>query len=249
MTLPARLVDCLKTRQGLKIIAGLQNFSPERVEKVCRAAVGGGADLVDIAADPNLVRLARSCGVNTICVSAVEPERFAGVVAAGADMVEIGNFDSFYRQGRHFSGEEVLELTRRSRALLEEDVPLSVTIPHSLSLLEQERLAEQVVAAGADLIQTEGGSQIQPETGGIRGLIEKAVPTMASAYAISRAVSVPVICASGLSVVTAPMAMAAGAAAIGVGRAVNGLEDQVAMVAQVRNLRQAISTGACLWAK
>ncbi|MCY3536507.1 MAG: DUF561 domain-containing protein [Synechococcus sp. SB0673_bin_10] len=240
MTLPARLTNWLAARQGLKIIAGLQTFAPERVRPVCNAAVAGGADLVDIAADPQLVRLARSCGVTTVCVSAVEPERFPAVVAAGADLVEIGNFDCFYEQGRDFTGAEVLELTRRSRALLA-DVPLSVTVPHRLPLSEQQRLAEQLVAAGADLIQTEGGTSSQPRSAGIQGLIEKAVPTLAAAHAISRAVRVPVLCASGLSAVTAPMAIAAGAAAVGVGRAVNRLEDPLAMVAVVRSLRQALT--------
>ncbi|MYI87325.1 MAG: DUF561 domain-containing protein, partial [Synechococcus sp. SB0672_bin_10] len=97
------------------------------------------------------------------------------------------------------------------------------------------------VAAGADLIQTEGGTSSQPRSAGIQGLIEKAVPTLAAAHAISRAVRVPVLCASGLSAVTAPMAIAAGAAAVGVGRAVNRLEDPLAMVAVVRSLRQALT--------
>ena len=244
MTLPAHLTACFAARQGLKIIAGLQNFMPERVSWVCKAAVAGGADLVDIAADPQLVRLARSSGVTTICVSAVEPERFPAVVAAGADMVEIGNFDCFYQQGREFTGTEVLELTRRTRALLA-DVPLSVTVPHRLPLSDQQQLAEELVTAGADLIQTEGGTSSQPQSAGIKGLIEKAVPTLAAAHAISSTVRVPVLCASGLSVVTAPMAIAAGAAAIGVGQAVNRLEDPLAMVAAVRSLRQSLTAG-CL---
>ena len=48
MTLPARLTNWLAARQGLKIIAGLQTFAPERVRQLCNAAVAGGADLVEI---------------------------------------------------------------------------------------------------------------------------------------------------------------------------------------------------------
>jgi thiamine monophosphate synthase len=73
------------------------------------------------------------------------------------------------------------------------------------------------------------------------GLIEKAAPTLAAAYEISRAVSVPVLCASGLSSVTAPMAIAAGAAGIGVGSAINQLNDQIAMIAVVRSLVEALA--------
>jgi len=39
------------------------------------------------------------------------------------------------------------------------------------------------------------------------------------------------------------VALPAGAAAVGVGRAVNRLEDPVAMVAVVRSLRQALTAG------
>jgi thiamine monophosphate synthase len=72
------------------------------------------------------------------------------------------------------------------------------------------------------------------------GLIEKAAPTLAAAHAISRAVDLPVLCASGLSDVTVPMALAAGASGVGVGSAVNRLHDDLAMVAAVRGLRQAM---------
>jgi hypothetical protein len=49
-----------------------------------------------------------------------------------------------------------------------------------------------------------------------------------------------VLCASGLSEVTLPMALAAGASGVGVGSAVNRLQDDLAMVAAVRGLRQAM---------
>jgi hypothetical protein len=133
----------------------------------------------------------------------------------------------------------VIALTRRTRALLPETV-LSVTVPHTLPLDAQERLAVELVAAGADLIQTEGGTSARPLSAGALGLIEKAAPTLAAAHAISRAVAVPVLCASGLSAVTVPMALAAGAAGVGVGSAVNRLDDELAMVAVVRALREAL---------
>jgi 2-methylisocitrate lyase-like PEP mutase family enzyme len=133
----------------------------------------------------------------------------------------------------------VLELTRRTRALLPE-ITLSVTVPHILALDEQVSLAEALVEAGADIIQTEGGTSSQPVHPGTLGLIEKAAPTLAAAHAIARAVTVPVLCASGLSDVTAPMAIAAGAAGVGVGSAVNKLDNALAMVAVVRQLAESI---------
>jgi Protein of unknown function (DUF561) len=53
-------------------------------------------------------------------------------------------------------------------------------------------------------------------------------------------VSVPVLCASGLSDVTAPMAIAAGAAGVGVGSAVNKLDNSLAMIAVVRQLAESL---------
>lgn len=239
-SLPTALQQAIRQGRALKVIAGLDNFDAARVQRVVRAAAAGGADLVDLACDPTLVRLAVALApALPVCVSAVDPALFPPAVEAGAAMVEIGNYDSFYPQGRIFGADEVLALTRRTRALLPGTV-LSVTVPHTLPLDEQERLAVELVAAGADLIQTEGGTSARPLSAGALGLIEKAAPTLAAAHAISRAVAVPVLCASGLSAVTVPMALAAGAAGVGVGSAVNRLDDELAMVAVVRALREAL---------
>jgi hypothetical protein len=243
-SLPVTLRHAIHERRALKVIAGLSCFDAAAVERVARAAAAGGADLVDIACDPDLVALVRRvCPELPVCVSAVDPELFPAAVAAGAVLVEIGNFDSFYPQGRVFGADEVLDLTRRTRALLPE-VVLSVTVPHPLPLDQQEQLAIDLVAAGADLIQTEGGTSARPFSAGSLGLIEKAAPTLAAAHALSRVVDVPVLCASGLSAVTVAMALAAGAHGVGVGSAVNRLQDELAMVAVVRGLREAIDRQA-----
>lgn len=227
--------------RALKIIAGLTNFDATKVAKVLRAATCGGATFVDIAADPELVKLAKSLTNLPVCVSAVAAAKFVPAVAAGADLIEIGNFDAFYAQGIRFEAAEVLQLTRETRALLPE-ITLSVTVPHILELDQQVELAEALVKAGADIIQTEGGTSSQPVHPGTLGLIEKAAPTLAAAAEISRAVSVPVLCASGISNVTAPMAIAAGAAGVGVGAAVNRLESEIEMIAVVRSLVEALAT-------
>ncbi len=246
MPIHPALRAAFERRQALKVISGLNNFDAQRVQAVVRAAEQGGATFVDIAADPDLVRLARGQCRLPICVSAVEPELLARGLAAGADLVEIGNFDSFYTQGRTFSAAEVLDLTQRTRALLGSEVTLSVTVPHTLPLDQQADLAEYLVAAGADLIQTEGGTSSQPHHSGTLGLIEKAAPTLAAAVEISRAVSVPVLCASGLSNVTVPMAISAGARGVGVGSAVNQLDSEVAMIAVVRSLVEALAQTICV---
>lgn len=241
MTMHPTLQKAFDQSQVLKVISGLHNFDAKSVAATVKAADRGGATFVDIAAAPDLVRLVRQLTNMPICVSAVEPAQFVTAVKAGADLIEIGNFDSFYAQGRRFEAEEVLALTHETRSLLPH-ITLSVTVPHILTLDRQVQLAEDLVQAGADIIQTEGGTSSTPRAAGTLGLIEKASPTLAAAYEISRAVSVPVMCASGLSNVTVPMAIAAGARGVGVGSAINQLDNEVAMVAAVRSLVEALAT-------
>ena len=235
------LQNALQQRRALKIISGLTNFDSSNVSAIAKAAQAGGATFVDIAAYPSLVRQVRSLIDLPICISAVEAQLLADAVEAGADLVEIGNFAAFYAQGRRFEAPEVLELTQKTRALLP-NTTLCVTVPHILPLDEQVALAEKLVEVGANLIQTEGGTSSDPTHSGTLGLIEKAAPTLAAAHSISRAVSVPVICASGLSTVTAPMAITAGASGVGVGSAINKLNDEVAMVAAVRSLVESLQS-------
>ncbi|MBL1211143.1 DUF561 domain-containing protein [Geminocystis sp. GBBB08] len=239
----SKLYLAFATKKALKVISGLNNFDVDNVVAVCKAAELGGATFVDIAADINLIKTVRQLVNLPICVSAVNAKLLASAVEAGADLVEIGNFDSFYAQGITFSAEDVLRLTAETRALLP-NITLSVTVPHILALDEQVELAQALVTAGADIIQTEGGTSSKPNHSGILGLIEKAAPTLASAHVISRAVEIPVMCASGISDITAPMAIAAGADGIGVGSAVNKLNDQVAMIAVVRSLVEALNSAS-----
>ncbi|QDL09095.1 DUF561 domain-containing protein [Brasilonema octagenarum UFV-E1] len=241
MTMHPTIQRAFANRRALKVISGLNNFDRDTVQAIVKAAHHGGATFVDIAADPALVQMAKELTNVPVCVSTVEPEKFVQAVAAGADLIEIGNFDSFYAQGRKFEAEEVLALTHQTRVLLPE-ITLSVTVPHILTLDQQVQLAEDLVKAGADIIQTEGGTSSNPTHPGTLGLVEKAAPTLAAAYEISRAVSVPVLCASGISSVTAPLAVAAGAAGVGVGSAINQLNSEVAMIAAVRGLVEALGT-------
>jgi thiamine monophosphate synthase len=53
---------------------------------------------------------------------------------------------------------------------------------------------------------------------------------LAATAAISQAVNIPTMAASGISSVTAPLAIAAGASGVGVGSAVNKLNSDIAML-------------------
>ena len=244
--LPVSFQKGIQNRSLLKVISGLNNFNPESVFRISKAAGLGGADLLDIACEPELVDLALKASNVPICVSSVEPKLFPEAVKAGASIIEIGNFDSFYPDGRFFSAEEVIRLAFESRRLLPE-VVLSVTVPHTLPLDSQAQLALDLVDIGVDFIQTEGGTSAHPISPGTLGLIEKASPTLAGTFSITSALKehdhdLPVICASGLSEVTVPMAISVGASGVGIGSAVNKLNTELAMLATIKGLRQALDS-------
>ena len=140
---------------ALKVISGLLNFDASLVRNVARVAELGGASHVDIVYDEGLVHVAKSvAGSVAVCVCHQwTPEELFAAVVAGADMVELGDFDSFYDQGTTFTKEDVI--TPRTRELLH-DTPLSVTVPHTLSLAVLLQLVRTLEQLGADIIQTEG---------------------------------------------------------------------------------------------
>ncbi len=242
--LPYELQQSFSNHSVLKVITGLNNFEQNLVKKVARSASVGGGDLLDIACCPQLVKAAIENSDLPVCVSSVQPEKFPEAIEAGASMIEIGNFDSFYPEGRLFSSEEVLSLTIQTRKLLP-DVVLSVTVPHTLAFDQQSQLALDLVEVGADVIQTEGGTSSTPAKSGVMGLIEKASPTLASVYSISQSFEesgckAPILCASGLSEITVPMALISGASGVGIGSAVNRLDNELEMIAMVKTLRESI---------
>ena len=242
--LPQTIKEELRNRSLLKVISGLSNYDVKSVKLISEAASLGGADLIDIACKPNLVESAIQISSLPICVSSVVPKSFINAVKAGASIIEIGNYDSFYDQGITFSDEKVLNLTKETKELLP-NIPLSVTVPHTMPIDKQVDLAIKLVGEGADIIQTEGGKNSNPTISGIQGFFEKSLPTLSATYAINQefkkqSINIPIMSASGLSEITSPLAIACGASAIGVGSAVNKLDTLVSMIAVVRGLKESL---------
>tara|TARA_Y100000589_G_scaffold279153_1_gene274989 strand:- start:1405 stop:2181 length:777 start_codon:yes stop_codon:yes gene_type:complete len=243
--LPQKVQKELQNKSLLKVISGLTNFDIQSVKVISQAASLGGADMIDLSCKPEVVDAAKKITDISLCVSSVNPELFVDAVSAGAELIEIGNFDSFYEKGIIFSAEEVLNLTKKTKDILP-DIPLSVTVPHKMSLDRQVTLAMNLVQEGVDIIQTEGGKSANPYSAGISGFFEKAVPTLAATYAIQKefnkcSIDIPIMSASGLSQITAPLAISCGASAVGVGSVINKLDDLVAMVAEVRGLKESLT--------
>ena len=242
--LPQTIKDELRSKSLLKVISGLNNFEIQSVNLISQAASLGGADLVDIACKPELVESAINISSIPVCVSSVEPKLFIDSVKAGASLIEIGNYDTFYSKGINFSDDQVLNLAKESRDLLP-NIPLSVTVPHTMPIDKQVDLAIKLVEEEVDIIQTEGGTSSNPYSSGIQGFFEKSVPTLAATYAINQefekhSIKIPIMSASGLSAVTCPLAISCGASAVGVGSVVNKLDDLISMIAVVRGLKESI---------
>ena len=240
--LPQTVQKELEKKSLLKVISGLNNFDINSVMMISQAADLGGADMIDMACEPKLVESVKKITSLPICVSAVEPTLFIDAVSAGASIIEIGNFDSFYKKGIIFSAEQVLNLTNQTKKLLP-NIPLSVTVPHTMTLDQQVDLAIELVKEGADIIQTEGGSSSKPFSAGIQGCLEKSLPTLGATYSINEefvknSINTPIMTASGLSQVTAPLAISCGASAIGVGSVINKLDNLVSMIAVIRGIKE-----------
>ena len=242
--LPQTTKQELKKKSLLKVISGLNNFEVQSVTTIAKAASLGGADLVDIACKPELVESVIKISSLPICVSSVEPKQFKSAVNAGASLIEIGNYDTFYSQGITFSASKVLSLAKETRDLLP-NIPLSVTVPHTMPIDKQVDLAIKLIGEHVDIIQTEGGTSSIPFSSGIQGLFEKSVPTLAATYAINKefekhSINIPIMSASGLTEVTCPLALSCGASAVGVGSVVNKLDDPLSMIAVVRGLKESL---------
>ena len=240
--LPQKVQKELEKKSLLKVISGLNNFDVNSVTMISKAASLGGADMIDMACKPELIESITKVTSLPICVSAVEPALFVDAVNAGATLIEIGNFDSFYKKGIIFTAAQVLNLTKQTKELLP-NIPLSVTVPHIITLDQQVDLAVKLVKEGADIIQTEGGTSSKPFSAGIQGCLEKSVPTLAATYAINQeflnnSIDIHIMSASGLSQVTAPLAISCGASAIGVGSVINKLDDLVSMSTVVRGIKE-----------
>lgn len=232
----------INEKNCVKIIAGIDNYDPENILKVVKAADKGGANAVDISAREDIIKLVKENTDLTVFVSSTEPEKMLMAKQNGADALEIGNFDAYYKQGKRVSAEEVKDITKKTINLVGKEILLCVTIPGHIEISEQIELAREIEALGVDFLQTEGASTIEVKSSGARGLMEKAIVSIANTAELVKNVDIPVITASGITSTTAPMAFAAGASAVGVGSAVNKLSSEIEMLATVKSITEKINS-------
>jgi len=135
-------------------------------------------------------------------------------------MLEIGNYDIFYKQGIFLSKQYILNLAKEAIKLFN-GLDICVTIPYTLSLNEQIQLSCQLESLGIKVLQTEGLKiKSITEYNNITELINTSLPVLSSTYAISKTVKIPVIAASGVNCAIASLAILYGASGIGIGTSV-----------------------------
>ena len=248
-----RFKTALAQKQAVKAIAGIANFDLENILAVARAAEATGTDALDVAARADIIAAVRLAAPSTfVFASSVKPEELLAAVAAGADGVELGNFDALYKEGLFYTYDDVLALAEETVALVRQNPAsktlISITIPGHLSTDAQVVLAHKLEALGVDIIQTEGATrllaakQVKPLSAA-----EKAETTFANTALLVSATRLPVMTASGLDANNVSRAFAHGASAVGIGSAINTLTRQsdmtrvlASIVAQARSVHSAL---------
>ncbi len=232
----------LREKRAIKVISGINNYNLTLVKKVATAAQAGLASAVDVAAAPEVIKVAKANTNLPIFASSINPFALLSAVKCGADAVEIGNYEAYYKQGRSLTADEVYDITLETMSLVSKfGTFICVTIPGVIPVEEQIELAKKLELLGVDLIQTESVASLAQKAKGAMGLIEVAKNTIANTMELSRNVDTPIMSSSGLTTNTVPMAFSAGASAVGVGSAINKLDSQIAMVAAVRSIVGSIS--------
>ena len=231
----------LEAKRAVKIIAGIDNFDIERVRNVVIAADKAGASAVDVAAKEEIIKMAKETTSLPVFVSSIVPQDLAMAVNAGADAIEVGNFDALYKKGMRMSAEEILDIVKETLALIgKSSVFVCVTVPGHIDIASQIALAKELEALNIDLIQTEGAATVHTTAEGARALLETAQVSIANTIELVRNIDIPVMTASGLTTTTVPMALAAGASAVGVGSCVNKLNSEIEMIAAASAIVEAV---------
>lgn len=221
-----QLKKILEEKKLLKIISGMENFDKNNIRMVVNASTLGGANAVDISADSENIDWVKENHTKLILfVSSLSVETLVKAKEWGADVLELGNFDALYAQGRSISKEEIIDLTRELRNKAGEDAILCITVPGNISINEQIDIALQLQAAGADILQVEN---------------LKYESNYQNAKEISNIVEIPVILSGKIDSSKIEKAISTGVNAIGVGNSVSSKSNLPEMVAEVKALSSSI---------
>nr|YP_010873130.1 hypothetical protein ycf23 [Nemalion vermiculare]WGV34360.1 hypothetical protein ycf23 [Nemalion vermiculare] len=217
MTLNSNISEACKQKQMLKVIIGIDNFDISDIMRKVKAAHVGGATYIDISANCRIIDEVKFVAPSLpVCVSSIDVNELVSCYDSGADMLELGNFDTFYARGISFSSQQILDLTNELLSRIP-DASICATIPHTLSLIKQLDLAKRLEQMGVDMIQTEGISSRYEVYDKLSNSIKKASASLSSTAMLSDYLTIPVTCSSGINSLNAPLAISYGASGVGIG--------------------------------
>nr|YP_009296437.1 hypothetical protein Thor_080 [Thorea hispida]AOM65372.1 hypothetical protein Thor_080 [Thorea hispida]ARX95934.1 hypothetical protein [Thorea hispida]UNJ79059.1 hypothetical protein [Thorea hispida] len=214
MLLFSNIRDKINKKQALKVVIGLNNFNVSKIIQKVKAAEIAKATYVDVAANSIILHEIRKKSSIPICVSSIDFSELYRCFQAGADLLEIGNFNVFYKKDIMLSAQQIISLADK---LIKKapNATICVTVPCYVSLAKQVDIAKRLEKLGVYMIQTEGYSN----TGKlplVRSL-KNASLSLSSTYILSQNVQIPVISASKINPLSASTAILAGAYGVAIG--------------------------------
>lgn len=225
-----------RQNKGIKIITGLDNFNVEYITKAVKAAELANSTYVDIACNPDIIHFIKSITNLPVCVSSIEPQELYLCGCAGADIIEVGNFDSFYYKKIYFSATQILNLTREVCKLIN-DKPICITIPYYLSLNNQIKLASLLKKEKICYIQTEGyNTKNLTHHNYLINSIKKGSSALSSTYLLNQYCTTPIISASGLNLLSTSFAAYCGGSIIGIGTAISKYKNTLQMSKYINSI-------------
>lgn len=240
------LYNAFKSKQVIKVITGMDNVNISQIVTMVKAAELSGATYLDVAANPKIVKLLKSVSSLPVCVSSISPIDLYNCVVAGADLVEIGNFDSCYSRGIYITCNQILHLVKEVKLLLG-NIDLCVTIPYHLSIKNQIQLAQTLEFLGVNIIQTESTFIknriyiLDIQDNNIINSFVSSYSSLLSTYFISTNVQIPIITSSSINTFSSSISLLFGASGIGVGSIIKNQSDLYEMSNYVKLLRESIS--------
>nr|YP_010851574.1 hypothetical protein Ycf23 [Echinothamnion hystrix]WGH14541.1 hypothetical protein Ycf23 [Echinothamnion hystrix] len=233
-----QLYHSFKSKKVIKVIAGIQNTNIYQIAQMAQAAKLANATYLDISANTKVVKFLKSFSSLPLCISSIDPIDIYNSILAGADLVEVGNYDTLYSRGIYINSVQLIELVKEIKYLIG-SIDICVTIPYHLHLNEQIKLAKNLKNLGVNILQTEGVF-INNISKNVAKLTNSLSSSLISTYFLSKYVDIPIITSSGINSLFASMAMQVGASGIGIGSVIKNNDNIINMTNSINEVKSSI---------
>nr|YP_010850782.1 hypothetical protein Ycf23 [Lophurella mutabilis]WGH13548.1 hypothetical protein Ycf23 [Lophurella mutabilis] len=233
-----QLYNSFKSKKVIKVITGIENTNIYQVAQIAQAANLANVTYLDVIANTKIVKFLKSFSSLPLCISSIDPIDIYNCVLAGADLVEVGNYDSFYNRGIYINSFQLIKLVEEIKYLIG-DIDMCVTVPYHLNINEQIKLAKDLKNLGVNILQTEGVF-INNISKSVSRLTNSLSSSLISTYFLSKYVDIPVITASGITSLFASMPIKYGASGIGIGSAIKYNDNIIDMVNAITEVKSSI---------